>query len=256
METENHKNKDIITITPNGLVNSFRTKKDSDDLSVYFGYKSPEDNIDGKIDYYLPITFTKTPELNTENNKEEEHNNTNNNNESKSLEKIKSAFFKIFYDYDKHIYYLLDLGVGFGTFYKIEEETILKENSIVNIGESFLIFSFRNKNMETDEQINEDDLILKIYSNDQEYEPIIIQGTDRVYQVGRSDKCDVYIKDRMLSRVHCILVFIDNNWYIKDGNENKNESTNGTWMFANEETEIKEGMKFKSNSCNFTCKFQ
>ena len=45
METENHKNKDIITITPNGLVNSFRTKKDSDDYSVYFGYKSPEDNI-------------------------------------------------------------------------------------------------------------------------------------------------------------------------------------------------------------------
>ena len=110
--------------------------------------------------------------------------------------------------------------------------------------------------METDEQINENDLILKIYSNDQEYEPIIIQGNDRVYQVGRSDKCDVYIKDRMLSRIHCILVFIDNNWYIKDGNENKTESTNGTWMFANEETEIKEGMKFKSNSCNFTCKFQ
>ena len=45
METENHKNKDIITITPNGLINSFRTKKDSDDYSVYFGYKSPEDNI-------------------------------------------------------------------------------------------------------------------------------------------------------------------------------------------------------------------
>jgi hypothetical protein len=146
--------------------------------------------------------------------------------------------------------------VGFGTFYKIEEETILKDNSIVNIGESFLIFSFINKNMETDEQLNDDDLILKIYSNDQEYEPIIIQNNDRVYQVGRSDKCDIYIKDRMLSRVHCILVFIDNNWYIKDGNENKIESTNGTWMFANEETEIKEGMKFKSNSCNFICKFQ
>ena len=137
--------------------------------------------------------------------------------------------------------------MGFGTFYKIEEETILKDNSIVNIGESFLVFSFINKNMETDEQLNDDDLILKIYSNDQEYEPIIIQSNDRVYQVGRSDKCDIYIKDRMLSRVHCVLVFIDNNWYIKDGNENKNESTNGTWMFANEETEIKEGMKFKSN---------
>jgi hypothetical protein len=47
--------------------------------------------------------------------------------------------------------------------------------------------------METDEQINEDDLILKIYSNDQEYEPIIIQGNKRVYEIGRSGKCGVYI---------------------------------------------------------------
>ena len=183
-------------------------------------------------------------------------NNNNNLLSTNSFEKNKNAFFKIFYDYDKHIYYLIDLGVGFGTFYKIEEETILKEKSIVNIGESYLIFSFRNKEMETEEQFTDDDLILKIYSNGQEYEPIIIQSNDRVYQVGRSDKCDIYIKDRMLSRIHCLLIFIDNNWYIKDGNENQNESTNGTWMFANEETEIKEGMKFKSNSCNFICKFQ
>ena len=74
--------------------------------------------------------------------------------------------------------------------------------------------------METEEQFTDDDLILKIYSNGQEYEPIIIQSNDRVYQVGRSDKCDVYIKDRMLSRIHCLLVFIDNNWYIKEGDEN------------------------------------
>ena len=194
----------------------------------------------------------KSHDLNIDNNNESDNNNMT----SKSLDKIKNAFFKIFYDYDRHIYYLLDLGVGYGTFYKIEEETALKENSIVNIGESFLVFSFRNKEMDTEEQFNEDDLFIKIYSNEQEYDPIIIQSNDRVYQIGRSDKCDIYIKDRMLSRVHCILVFINNNWYIKDGNENKNESTNGTWMFANEETEIKEGMKFKSNSCNFICKFQ
>ena len=44
LETEDHITKDTLTITPNGLVNSFRTKKDSDDLSVYFGYKNPKDN--------------------------------------------------------------------------------------------------------------------------------------------------------------------------------------------------------------------
>lgn len=183
--------------------------------------------------------------------------NNNNNLISTSLEKTKNAFFKIFYDFDKHIYYLMDLGIGYGTFFKIEEDMAIKENSIINIGESYLIFSFRQNTSENKEYINDDDLYLKIYSNEGDYEPIVITSSkDRIYQVGRSDKCDVFIRDRMLSRIHCIIYYIDNNWYIKDGNENGNESTNGTWLYANEETEIKEGMRFKSNSCNFYCKFQ
>ena len=144
--------------------------------------------------------------------------------------------FKIFYDFNKHLYYLKDLGVGYGTFYKIEEEVLIKQNSIINIGESYLIFYFQNEN-------NEEDLFLKIYQNEGEYPPIIIKSK-KINQVGRSDKCDVYIKDKMLSRVHCILFYIDNNWYIKDGNENGNESTNGTWLYALEDIEIKDGMKF------------
>lgn len=171
--------------------------------------------------------------------------NNSNNLLNKSLEKYKNVFFKIFYDNDKHIYYLLDLGIGYGTFFKIEEDASIKENTIVNIGESYLVFTFQNN-----------DLYLKIYSNEKEYNPMIIQSNDKIYQIGRSDKCEVYIKDKMLSRIHCILFYIDNNWYIKDGNESGNESTNGTWVYANEEAEIKEGMKFKSNSCNFLCKFQ
>ncbi len=45
METEDHNTKATLTITPNGLVNSLRTKKDSDDEAVYFGFKTPEENI-------------------------------------------------------------------------------------------------------------------------------------------------------------------------------------------------------------------
>ena len=85
----------------------------------------------------MPIALIKSPELHQEKNNEKY--NSNNNITSKSLETIKSAIFKIFYGCSEHIYYLMDLGVGNGTFYKIEE-TIIKENSIVNIGESFLVF--------------------------------------------------------------------------------------------------------------------
>ena len=177
------------------------------------------------------------------------------NNNSLLPNNFKNAYFKIFYDNDKHLYYIIDLGVGYGTFYKIEEEVAIKENTIVNIGESYLVFSFQKENMDKNDEINEDDLFLKIYSSEGEYSPILIQNEDRIFEIGRSEKCDIYIQDKMLSRIHCILFYLDNNWYIKDGNENGNASTNGTWVYANEKTEIKEGMKFKSNSCNFVCRF-
>ena len=182
--------------------------------------------------------------------------NSGNNLKTNSSEKNKNIFFKIYYNFDKNAYFLIDMGVGYGTFYKIEEETIIKENCIINIGESYLVFSFNKINLEDNQDIKEDDLFLKIYSHEGEYSPIIIQSNDKIDKLGRTEKCDVVIRDKMLSRVHCILYYLDRNWYIKDGNDKGNESTNGTWYFALEDIEIKEGMKFKSNSCNFICKYQ
>jgi hypothetical protein len=36
-------------------------------------------------------------------------------------------------------YYLKDLGNGFGTFVKIQSETLLRDNSLINIGDSYLV---------------------------------------------------------------------------------------------------------------------
>ena len=210
---------------------------------------------DNNADYYLPITVTKSIEFKDKNNS----NNINNNNSTtNSTEKNKNIFFKINYNFDHNLYYLIDMKVGYGTFYKIEEKTIIFENSIINIGESYLVFSFNKaNNLEGDANLSEDDLFLKIYSSEGEYNPMIIQSCgDKIYKLGRTEKCDVVIRDKMLSRVHCILFFLDNNWYIQDGNEDGNESTNGTWIYALDDIEIKDGMKFKSNSCNFTCKLE
>ena len=194
----------------------------------------------------MPIIISKSIEFNEKSNKNLATSDSNKNN----------IFFKIYYNNDRKLYYLLDMGVGYGTFYKIEEETVIKENSIINIGESYLVFSFNKKDYEDNREVNEEDLFLKIYSNEGEYSPIIIQNNDKIYKLGRTEKCDIVIKDKLLSRVHCIIYYCDNNWYIKDGNEKGNESTNGTWLYAFEDIEIKEGMKFKSNSCNFICSFQ
>ena len=202
--------------------------------------------------------MTKSLEFKDKNNTTNNNTNNNNNNlTTNSTEKNKNIFFKIYYNFDHNLYYLIDMKVGYGTFYKIEEKTIIYENSIINIGESYLVFSFNKANLEGDNNLSEDDLFLKIYSSEGEYNPMIIQSCgDKIYKLGRTEKCDVVIRDKMLSRVHCILFFLDNNWYIQDGNEDGNESTNGTWIYALDEIEIKDGMKFKSNSCNFICKLE
>lgn len=36
-------------------------------------------------------------------------------------------------------YYIKDLGNGFGTFVKIQSESLLKDNSLINIGDSYLV---------------------------------------------------------------------------------------------------------------------
>ena len=211
----------------------------------------------------MPIAITKSIEFkgkNESNNTLNGNNNINSNNNNlatNSTEKNKNIFFKINYNFEHNLYYLIDMKIGYGTFYKIKERTIIYENSIVNIGESYLIFSFNKTNFDRDNNLNEDDLFLKIYSSEGEYNPMIIQSCgDKIYKLGRTEKCDVVIRDKMLSRVHCILFFMDNNWYIQDGNENGNESTNGTWIYALDDIEIKDGMKFKSNSCNFICRLE
>ena len=76
-------------------------------------------------------------------------------------DKNKGIFFKIYYNPVNHLYFLKDMGVGYGTFIKLQEETVIKENSIVNIGESYLIFSFDKKSLQLNQEINDDDLLLK-----------------------------------------------------------------------------------------------
>ena len=43
-----------------------------------------------------------------------------------------------------------------------------------------------------------------------------------------------------------------NNWYIEDGNGSK-PSSNGTWILANEETYISDGLVIRAGSFVFQC---
>jgi len=48
-----------------------------------------------------------------------------------------------------------------------------------------------------------------------------------------------------LSRIQCIIEFVNDKWMIYDGN-GKKASTNGTWLFAESDIKILNNMTFKA----------
>ena len=95
--------------------------------------------------------------------------------------------FQIFFDPEILKYYIKDLGNGFGTFIKIQTESLLKDNSLINIGDSYLVCSmgveedtiiseYASENnikmpsmgaMITSEMLN-----IKIFSGNEKYDPM------------------------------------------------------------------------------------
>ena len=159
------------------------------------------------------------------------------------------VFFQIDYHPDTQKYSISDMGNGYGTFIQLSSSLIIKENSLINIGDSYLVFSFQEEN----------NLMLKMYSGNYQYEPMYLQSEEgKIITIGREEKCDICLNDKMLSRVHCVLIYDkENGLSITDGNgqENGSKSMNGTWVFAFENVEIIDGMIFKSNSNLFSCHY-
>ena len=225
-----------IIITPNGILNS-KKKRRHNSNEVLFGYFSDLSNY-YDVDYELPPNpFIK-------------NNNFENNISSRDNDKNEGIFFLIYYNFKLQNYFIKDYENGYGTFIKINNSYQLKDNSLINIGDSFLIFTF-NENNENNQNEN---LCLKAYSGNITYEPKIFEYTlNKEYTIGRNEKDDFVLQDKMLSRIHCIIFYDEKGWFIKDGNQIGEPSTNGTWVFAYDEFEIYDEMIFKSNSNLFSC---
>ena len=51
----------------------------------------------------------------------------------------------IFYHIDLKEYFVKDLCNGFGTFVRINSSTLLKQNSLFNIGDTYIVVTFTNE---------------------------------------------------------------------------------------------------------------
>jgi pSer/pThr/pTyr-binding forkhead associated (FHA) protein len=135
---------------------------------------------------------------------------------------------------------------------------------LLSIGENFLVITLGiDDDILLDEKNNneksENSLNLKIFSGNIKHGILTFSPKQSPFIIGRSQDCDVIIDDNMLSRFHCSIEYRDDKWYITDGyidNNNIKKSTNGTWIYAFEDTLIKDKMIFKANNNLFICSFE
>lgn len=166
-------------------------------------------------------------------------------------------------------YYLKDLGHGFGTFIKITEPTEIKNNFLLSLGENYIVFTLgleddiimneKNANVSDNNSEERNNINIKIFSGNIRHGGLSFNPKQSPFMIGRSPDCEVIIDDTMLSRFHCTIEYKEGKWFIVDGYlDNKNQgnykkSTNGTWIYAFEDSKIVDGMTFKANHNLFIC---
>ena len=228
---------------------------------TYFG------NLDN-INSNLNITYKE------ENNEKEEDNSIDFNIPVKHCDKY-GRFFKIQYIPKLNEYIIKDLHKGFGTFIKIQESMFLRHKSLINIGDSYLVFLFTDN--ETD--INNKDIMygqncnlnIKLYEKSDNKDVNINKEFNyntefkNNIKIGRKNHGnDIELNDNLSSKINCVIRYENNKgWIIKDGYEiikkngeiERNFSKNGTWFLAKDNIKIIDKMIFKSNFNVFKCNF-
>ena len=216
-----------LHINKDKLKNSLRKGNDG---KIYFGYEN-DSNID--INSEIKLDYILMP-------KDNEYD-----------EKFIGIHFMIRYDKNKCKYYIKDLGSGYGTFIKIINPLKIENNSLINIGDTFIVF-----NLDDDNNM----ITLKLFTGDEQSETYEYTKDKKLITIGRDKDSDIYIDDRLLSRKQCYIYYKEDendknkfNWFIKDGDINGKKSTNDTWMYSIKETIIYDQMIFKSNHNLFRC---
>lgn len=161
----------------------------------------------------------------------------------------RGSHFQISYDVLKDIYYIKDLKLGFGTFAKLKGSINIKNNTLVLLGDNFILINFVPLTPEVSR------LRLKVYGK---YSGDVFYFNasdylDNCINIGRHESCEVKLQGSLVSKVHCTIFFTpEKGWVLCDGNvSNHLISTNGTWIYINENLEIYDSMIFKSGRIMF-----
>lgn len=89
-------------------------------------------------------------------------------------ERSKGRHFQIRYDIDTNDYYMKDLGCGFGTFLKVKEEIVLRNNALINIGDSYIVVTLSSEqefNLSND-KLDSNSILLKVFNSSDKTEQL------------------------------------------------------------------------------------
>ena len=237
-----------LKIEINALGMIANSKRKAFDGNTFFGYieNDNENNSNNGSVYEKGIDFIVKPRENSDEN----HN-------------IIGRYFRIRFDINNMNYFIKDLGCGYGTFKKIINETKIRDSYLINIGNSYIVCTFGvdEYNIDGNGIVDADKILnVKVFSEVPKAEPYFFnpQQFKRIY-IGRDISCNIIIDDTLLSRIHCTIEYKEGEgWFIFDGKIDEDysqnrPSTNGTWLYLIEETQIEDGMIFKSNQNVYEC---
>ena len=225
-----------IKINAKGLEKgSLRNKNDG---LTYFGLLSPSnENINKNIDF-----------------------NTGNNDIINTNSDIHYGLqFRIKFDINDYCYYIKDcsFGKGYGTFMKVYKEMKIRDNTLINVGNNYIVLTFGvDEELEGNDTIDENQKILsvKVFRGELvNYSYVFNQTQINKILIGKGENCNIVLNDDVLDEIHCVIEFKNlKGWVISDGYNQKN-SENGTWICLSEETKIFEGMLIQSNQNIYKC---
>jgi pSer/pThr/pTyr-binding forkhead associated (FHA) protein len=219
-----------LHINKDKLENSLRNAEDG---KIFFGYDKDLANNKNYLSDSVKLDYLLMP-------KDNEYN-----------EKFIGIHFVIKYDENNYKYYIKDLGSGYGTFIKLVSPLRIINNLLINIGDTFIVFSLNEEN---------ENISLKLFTGDEQTETYEFTPDKKIITIGRDKMSDIYIEDKLLSRKQCYIYYKNdendkqkNKWFIKDGDISGKKSTNDTWMYSIKDTLIYDQMIFKTNHNLFKC---
>ena len=219
-----------LHINKDKLENSLRNAEDG---KIFFGYNKDLANNKNYLSDSVKLDYLLMP-------KDNEYN-----------EKFIGIHFVIKYDENNYKYYIKDLGSGYGTFIKLVSPLRIINNLLINIGDTFIVFSLNEEN---------ENISLKLFTGDEQTETYEFTPDKKIITIGRDKMSDIYIEDKLLSRKQCYIYYKNdendkqkNKWFIKDGDIKGKKSTNDTWMYSFKDTLIYDQMIFKTNHNLFKC---